>query len=187
MQKLFSITSKMDGLEYHGYVFDGVTVHWCCADRQHPLVDPKKGIEGYDHTDPDGHAVAALDELFSEEEAKALQNQLLGWKETTETRTKKVDLPLPTNSIPCSAIPMGRWEGVWEVRSKKFHFDGYFDVREGTPRKLSVCPACGAASYEKIKAQPVADANELPPCSQGMRHTRLGAAPERVKTTTNAP
>jgi hypothetical protein len=168
MKYLYTVTSKLNDVYHYYGLYDDVTIHWFCKGRDYPIMHPEEGIKDY-HKLKGYERFSArenLNDLFSEEEAKALQDYLSTFKWITMTHITKVDLPLSYNYY-CSRdehitqcyrdagtlLPEG-----WDEEVLPFMVAGFYDVGSGVKREPSVCPPC----RKEIEAQDPLSADEIP-------------------------
>jgi hypothetical protein len=97
--KLYHVTSSDCNMPYEGRSYDGITIKWFIYDREKPVIPYEIGIQDYteDPSDEPGKSYAqeALDELFTMEEAKLLQDYLT--KKDMKCQIEECELPLPNN------------------------------------------------------------------------------------------
>jgi hypothetical protein len=154
VKHLYRVTSKINGV-YHYDCYDDVTISWFfCEDREYPLVHPNEGVQGYDQLDQweKDMTSEALNELFSEDEARALVKYLSTCDGFTKTYIKAVVLPLPQRTCSYRALLDSHWSGrpydtlvpAGYYRGRlPFEVNGFYDVGGMEPRKPKVCPTCG--------------------------------------------
>lgn len=171
MKHLYMVGSKVNGVGYYGGLYDGADCYWDCV-RDDPIVPPEEGIRDY-HKLEEHNRIAALEhlnELFSEEEAKALQDYLSRFKNITMTEINKVDLPFDGSNaglaryaksfgFECCSLP-----AAWAENALPFKVAVFYDVESGVVRKEPrVRPTCEKEIDAGIKAEDAHNADELTP------------------------
>ena len=152
MKHLYLVTSKMNDVWHRGGWYDEVTIYWFCKDRDYPIMHPEEGIRDY-HQLKGRDRIAArehLNDLFSEDEARALQDCLSRFKDFTRTHITKVDLPLSGRYgslddclFQCYGSAGTLLPGGWDETALPFRVNGFYDVGSGVQREPTVCPTCG--------------------------------------------
>ncbi len=127
--KLYSVTTLVE--EFHGS--KDVFFSWFNSEPQcgtRPYADL---IADYVPDDDAYYAEAAIDEAFSEDEAR----QLKDWLDATRggtTAIEEMELPIAHNTMALSAIPVGGGTDFLMIceahDSLPFKAMGYFDLRE---------------------------------------------------------
>lgn len=136
--RLFMMYSRVDFLGYKG-----VPVHWFVQYREKPAYSYEEMINGYqgllNASKTDSVASAALDiarsavdELFTEEEAKSLRKYLLD-THGIKSEMVSVPLPMPPTMMPAEALPVGDDSGLYLLCDEPAYvlpFDvwGYYDL-----------------------------------------------------------
>jgi hypothetical protein len=171
VKHLYSVESKVNGLDHYGTLYDNVHVSWNCV-REYPIVPPEEGIkEYYEQGCFRLYARDRLNEYFSEEEAKALQDHLSRFKEITTTTVEKVDLPLRLDGrfIPqyleeCYNPRHYMWEPTgWDENVLPFTVWGNYYLDSAVERnpKPRVCPTCGKKIDAEAGVRNALDTDEL--------------------------
>ena len=99
--KLYRPVSEGCTISEPSTVYENIAIKWLMYDREKPVIPYEIGIEEYDGELP--HVRRALDELFTEDEAKALSEYL--------SRTKGISCQMQEEELPLHPRAMGYIDG----------------------------------------------------------------------------
>jgi hypothetical protein len=133
MIDLFSVCTTVEEFDGHR----NVAFHWFRLDRKAPPSVYANAILDYDAYDAEvSYPEAAIDELFTREEAELLKAYLdqhhCG---CGSTEIKTTNLPIPMNTMGDGAIPIGGGRDhymLWKEPgyALRFKVEGFFDLRQ---------------------------------------------------------
>lgn len=140
MTELYSVYSLVRDFAYEGTIYEEVKVTWFVAGRRTPLASYAVVIQDYaqlgekEHLFPEEY----VDELFSRQEAEALQ-QHLDRRGGMTTFSEPVELPVLANASGCRRLPRGGGNDFLGLFREKgyplpFQVEGYFSVRYAEPK-----------------------------------------------------
>jgi hypothetical protein len=142
---LYTVRSKVSNVYDGDTLYEDGTLTWFCKGRDYPIMHPADGIEDYDKLKrwrERFSARDALNGLFSEEEAKALQDCLPIFKEFMGTTIEKVALPHTMDGISLLHVHMDRLvPNKYRNLDLPFEADAHLSLENAV--KPKVCPACG--------------------------------------------
>jgi hypothetical protein len=142
------MTKKLYSVETVRPVFEGhcnVTIDWFVGRRTIPVQRPyAELIAGYDRAENVAYAKAAIDELFSADEAEAFVGWLKDNRVATDADTTldEVALPIANNTIGLEVLPAGRILHMDEIADDPaasplgFTVLGYYDLRAYEPIEI---------------------------------------------------
>jgi hypothetical protein len=142
MMKLYGAQTVVSKFKGHR----NVSICWFVTKRASPVQRPyAELIEGYDATKKDLYAEDAIDEMFSDAEARSFVDWLKSNRGATDEDTKIVEvaLPIPENRMGLGAIAVGGATDFLDMEEDVrlgFRVSGYFDLRAHEPIDKSVPP-----------------------------------------------
>lgn len=152
--KLYGVHSTVDGWKHRRWFYDGVTIHWLAvreAPERHNPPWTEVPVYDADTGERTPYLAAAVDELFTREEAEALVAYLKETYKDDTARISEYPTPVPANHGP---LTMGGYGGsvdgfILKERREGYPFDfdveGYYDVRHLEPTHREPYRECAAA------------------------------------------
>lgn len=128
--RLYRVNTTASAFEYDGRRYDDVWITWLAKERDEPPVPYAKVIDGWENLQAGGPeqpwqqvecAKAAVDELFTLEEAYAWCSYLKKQYQDETAHISLARLPLEIAVMPLSAVSTGSGEGLVAVP----HLEGY--------------------------------------------------------------
>jgi hypothetical protein len=133
--KLYHVVTGVD--EYHGH--KDVCFQWFFAGTRPSGLPYAELIEDYDPDDENIHyAEGAVDEMFTEDEAKQLKSYLDREHGGSRTTIIEAEIPIPNHLMGHGAIPVGGPQDFYQLHNEDrydlpFEVMGYFDLRQHEP------------------------------------------------------
>jgi len=139
MIKLYRASSTLSKFPHRGLIYDKVQFEWLMDNRKEPLVPYEQAIVNYRKDKDEWHLYPEeyINELFTEDEAKALKDYLLR-AENANCEIREQKLPIPFKTMSVSAISAGGDNDFLMLFMDKeydlpFPVLGYFDVTDKKP------------------------------------------------------
>ena len=145
--RLYRVHTTATAFEYDGRRYDDVWVTWLAEERNEPPVPYAEVVEGWESLEASGpgelwqqreYAQAAVDELFTLEEARAWCSYLKAQYQDETAHISLARLPLEIGVMPLSGVSTGSGEGLvavprLEVYPFTFNVLGRFQIAMVAP------------------------------------------------------
>ncbi len=122
--RLYRVHTTASAFEYDGRRYDDVWITWLAKERDDPPLPYAEVVEGWERLETAGpgeprqqkeYAKAAVDELFTLEEARAWCSYLEAHYQDETAHISLARLPLEIDAMPLSVVSRGSGEGLVAV------------------------------------------------------------------------